>query len=186
MAELVINSRFKTDAAIRRVQWFTVVWMVIEVAIALLAAIRAHSVALAAFGGDSAIELLSAGTVLWRFSTTGCQAEKSATRITKWLLIALAAYIATNSLYVLLSSQRAELSRHRASRGCSPSDAVARPKEAKVGCSGEQCRLAGRCCTKLDLRVSCMGRISGIAPEYIWAYLVGGSCCGVGRPAHHY
>jgi hypothetical protein len=51
MAELIINSRFNTDATVRRIQWFTVVWMIIEVAVALLTAIQAHSVALAAFGG---------------------------------------------------------------------------------------------------------------------------------------
>jgi hypothetical protein len=41
--------------------------MAIEVEVAFVAAIRAHSVALAAFGGDSAIELLSAAVLLTRF-----------------------------------------------------------------------------------------------------------------------
>jgi hypothetical protein len=50
--------------AINRVQWLTVAWMCVEVVVALFAAIRANSVALAAFGADSAIELLSAATVL--------------------------------------------------------------------------------------------------------------------------
>ena len=52
----------ETAAAIRRIQWLTVGWMTIEVGIAFVAALRAHSVALAAFGGDSAIELLSTFT----------------------------------------------------------------------------------------------------------------------------
>jgi hypothetical protein len=50
--------------AIMRLQWFTLVWMTFEVAIALSETVRAHSVALAVFGGDSAIELFSAGAVL--------------------------------------------------------------------------------------------------------------------------
>lgn len=49
--------------AITRLEWFTVVWMTVEVAIAFIAAVRSGSVALAAFGGDSAIELFSAATV---------------------------------------------------------------------------------------------------------------------------
>ena len=89
---------------IRRIQWFTLVWMVLEVAIALTAAIRSRSVALAAFGGDSAIELFSAGVVLWRFHSAEKQAEQTASKITGWLLIALAVYIAFNSLYTLIAA----------------------------------------------------------------------------------
>jgi hypothetical protein len=74
-----------------------------EVAVALFAdAIRSGSVALAAFGGDSAIELLSAVTVLWRFRSTRDRAEARAARITGSLLIALAAYVAIGSLYVFV------------------------------------------------------------------------------------
>ena len=93
-------------SAIRRVQWFTVAWMTIEVVVALIAAIRAHSVALAAFGGDSAIELLSAAVVLARFRATRGISERLATKITGWLLVALAAYIAAHSLYTLLARNR--------------------------------------------------------------------------------
>jgi hypothetical protein len=46
--------------AIERIQWFTIVWMFIEVGVSLFTAI---SIALAAFGADSAIELLSAATI---------------------------------------------------------------------------------------------------------------------------
>ena len=52
---------------IHRIQTITIAWMSVEAVVALTAAWRAHSPALAAFGGDSAIELLSAGVVLWRF-----------------------------------------------------------------------------------------------------------------------
>src|SRR5689334_3057275 len=73
--------------AINRVQWLTVAWMCVEVVVALFATIRTNSVALAAFGADSAIELLSAATVLWRFRSDRRHAEITATRITAWLLV---------------------------------------------------------------------------------------------------
>lgn len=84
--------------------------MTLEVAVALFAAIRAKSVALAGFGADSGIELLSAATVLWRFRSNRQQAEATATRITAWLLIALAVYIATASLYSLILHREARTS----------------------------------------------------------------------------
>ncbi|MGA7382849.1 MAG: hypothetical protein WBX03_18505, partial [Terriglobales bacterium] len=52
---------------IQRVQAVTIVWMSVEAAVSLFAAWRATSPALLAFGGDSAIELLSAVVVLLRF-----------------------------------------------------------------------------------------------------------------------
>jgi hypothetical protein len=52
---------------IRRVQFFTIGWMLVEVVVSLLSAWRARSPALFAFGGDSVIELASAVVVLWRF-----------------------------------------------------------------------------------------------------------------------
>lgn len=96
--------------AIKRIQSFTLIWMTLEVAVALFAAIRAKSVALAGFGADSGIELLSAATVLWRFRSNRQQAEATATRITAWLLIALAVYIATASLYSLILHREARTS----------------------------------------------------------------------------
>lgn len=96
--------------AIEQVQWFTVAWMCIEIGVCLFTAIRAHSVALAAFGADSAIELLSATTVLWLFRTGRQETETAATKITGLLLLALAAYIATSSLYALILHRKAEAS----------------------------------------------------------------------------
>jgi divalent metal cation (Fe/Co/Zn/Cd) transporter len=96
--------------AIEQIQWLTIAWMAIEAGTSLFTAIRAHSVALAAFGADSAIELLSAATVLWRFRSARQHAEASATKITAWLLIALAVYIATSSQYALILHRRAEAS----------------------------------------------------------------------------
>jgi divalent metal cation (Fe/Co/Zn/Cd) transporter len=89
---------------IRRVQAITIAWMSVEAAISLLAAWRARSPALLAFGGDSAIEIFSAVVVLWRFHTNAAQehAERRASRIAGALLFALAACVLAASLMTLM------------------------------------------------------------------------------------
>src|ERR1019366_9036188 len=81
---------------IRQIQAITIAWMSAEAIVSLSAAWMAHSPALLAFGGDSAIELLSALVVYWRFRSkwSGEQTEQLAARITGRLLFALAAYVA--------------------------------------------------------------------------------------------
>jgi divalent metal cation (Fe/Co/Zn/Cd) transporter len=88
-------------AAIRRLHLITIVWMCVEVGVSVYASARAHSMALLAFGGDSAIELLSAGVVLLRFSGYELS-ERRASRIAAWLLFSLAAFIAAGSAISLL------------------------------------------------------------------------------------
>jgi divalent metal cation (Fe/Co/Zn/Cd) transporter len=50
-----------------RLQIITIVWMIVEAGVSISAAWHGRSPALLAFGGDSLIELFSAGIVLWRF-----------------------------------------------------------------------------------------------------------------------
>jgi divalent metal cation (Fe/Co/Zn/Cd) transporter len=100
-SELTVLSATSVVQSIRRIQLLTVGWMTVEVLIALYAAVISHSVALAAFGADSAIELFSASVVLWRFHRERAQAEATAAKITGWLLIALAVFISCQSLYAL-------------------------------------------------------------------------------------
>src|SRR5207237_1187699 len=52
-----------------RVELITIVWMVLEAAVALGAGIAARSILLTAFGLDSGIELVSAGALWWRLRT---------------------------------------------------------------------------------------------------------------------
>jgi divalent metal cation (Fe/Co/Zn/Cd) transporter len=89
---------------IRRVQTITVAWMGAEAAVSLLAVWRARSPALLAFGGDSAIELLSAVVVLWRFraNTSYEHIERRAARIGGVLLLVLAAYVVATAVMALL------------------------------------------------------------------------------------
>ncbi|MGB0035203.1 MAG: cation transporter [Candidatus Acidiferrales bacterium] len=88
----------------QRVQAITIIWMSIETGVSLFAAWMARSPALLAFGGDSAVELLSAAVVLWRFRAhvVTRHAEKSASRMAGILLFALAAYVAVVSVMSLL------------------------------------------------------------------------------------
>jgi divalent metal cation (Fe/Co/Zn/Cd) transporter len=76
--------------------------MCIEVTISAIGAVRAHSAALAGFGGDSAIELASASIVFLRFKGFDRVNEEKATRITAWLLLALAVFIVASSIAVLI------------------------------------------------------------------------------------
>jgi divalent metal cation (Fe/Co/Zn/Cd) transporter len=89
---------------IQRVQTVTIAWMSAEAVVSLFAAWRARSPALLAFGGDSAIELLSAVVVLWRFRATAAHgdAERRAARVAGALLFALAAFVAITSVASLL------------------------------------------------------------------------------------
>ena len=92
-----------TFRRIRQVQIVTIVWMSVEAAVSLFAAWRARSPALLAFGGDSAIELVSAVVVLRRFQVPVAheQAESRAARIAGFLLFALAAYVVVASAVTL-------------------------------------------------------------------------------------
>lgn len=88
---------------IHRIQTITIAWMSVEAALSLWAAWTARSPALAAFGGDSAVELLSATVVLWRFRTQGSEhTERRAARIAAGLLFALIAYVVLASAMSLL------------------------------------------------------------------------------------
>jgi divalent metal cation (Fe/Co/Zn/Cd) transporter len=78
--------------------------MSVEAVASLAAAWKARSPALLAFGGDSAIELLSGLAVLWRFRAHAPQeqSEKHAARIAAVLLFILAAYVSVASVVTLL------------------------------------------------------------------------------------
>lgn len=80
---------------VKLLQGVTLVWMALECAGALIAALRAHSLALLAFGSDSLIELLSALVVLLqflpRFQLKKLYAERAAAALLLLLAIAIVA-----------------------------------------------------------------------------------------------
>ncbi len=86
-----------------RIQALTLIWMGVEAVVSLGAAWTARSTALLAFGGDSAIELLSAAVVFRRFCkpSRGEQVEERAGRIAGGLLFVLAAIVVTTSVLTL-------------------------------------------------------------------------------------
>jgi divalent metal cation (Fe/Co/Zn/Cd) transporter len=89
---------------IHRIQALTIIWMSVEATVSLTAAWIAHSPALAAFGGDSAIELLSAVVVLWAFSrrVEKHHEETRAAKIAGVLLFTLSGYVTVVSVVALL------------------------------------------------------------------------------------
>jgi divalent metal cation (Fe/Co/Zn/Cd) transporter len=95
------------NRSVIQLQWITLAWITIEFSAGIASGLQAHSPALIAFGGDSAIELFSAFVVLRRFYV-GDHAEHNATRITAVLLYALAAFICLESALSLAGRFRAE------------------------------------------------------------------------------
>jgi divalent metal cation (Fe/Co/Zn/Cd) transporter len=94
---------------IQRIQTITIGWMILEAGVSLWAAGRAKSPALLAFGGDSAIELLSAAVVLWRFRRKAPDenTERRAARIAGVLLLILTVYVVAASAATLLGYSEA-------------------------------------------------------------------------------
>lgn len=99
----------------RLAEALTVVWMVIEGLVAVGAGILARSVALTAFGIDSAIEVFSALVILRLLlrpqTSTTAQLEaweRKASRLVGWGLYGLAAYIVTSSAATLVLGLRPE------------------------------------------------------------------------------
>jgi divalent metal cation (Fe/Co/Zn/Cd) transporter len=100
-----------------RIEYVTIVWMVIEAAVAIGSAIEADSLTLLAFGIDSLIELASAGVLVWRLivelrdgQAFAESAERRAARIGGALLFALAIYVVASAAWKLWTQQGAEFS----------------------------------------------------------------------------
>jgi divalent metal cation (Fe/Co/Zn/Cd) transporter len=87
-----------------RIQVLTLIWMAVEAAVSLGAAWAARSPALLGFGGDSAVELLSAAVVLRHFYLTArtAHAEERTAKIAGGLLFLLAAFVVLASALALL------------------------------------------------------------------------------------
>ena len=79
--------------AVAWLQGITLAWMLLECGISIVAAARAHSVALLAFGADSLVELLSAVVVLLQFAPRWGLSRERAGRAAAGLLFLLAAVV---------------------------------------------------------------------------------------------
>jgi divalent metal cation (Fe/Co/Zn/Cd) transporter len=91
-----------------QLQVLTMIWMSVEAIVSLVTAWASHSPALLGFGGDSLIELLSAGVVFWRFRFT--LGEARAARIAGGLLFALAGFVVLTSILNFIGYREADRS----------------------------------------------------------------------------
>jgi divalent metal cation (Fe/Co/Zn/Cd) transporter len=96
-----VSDRGRNVQAGIRIEAVTVVWMLVEAAVALAAGVLAGSVLLTAFGVDSIIELVAGGVLLWRLVTEAREgslerverAESRAAWVTATALVLLCIYV---------------------------------------------------------------------------------------------
>lgn len=87
----------------------TIVYNVVEAAVAITAGSVASSTALIGFGLDSVVEVASATAVAWQFSAADHERrERTALRIIAVSFFALAAYVTVESVRALAGADRAE------------------------------------------------------------------------------
>jgi divalent metal cation (Fe/Co/Zn/Cd) transporter len=91
----------------------TLVWLGIEGTVGVVAGILAGSIALVAFGLDSAIEGFASIIVIWRFTGTRTISESAERRAQKWVGVSfflLAPYVAAEAIENLIEGAAAETS----------------------------------------------------------------------------
>jgi len=91
----------------------TLVWLGIEGVVGVIAGVLAGSMALVAFGLDSAIEGLASVIVIWRFTgtrTISADAERCAQRWVAISFFLLAPYVAVEAIETLIEGAAAETS----------------------------------------------------------------------------
>lgn len=92
-------------------QWVTLGWMTAECSMALIAAWRAGSVSLLAFGSDSLIELISAAVVLWQFLPRWRISPLRAAKLCGLLLYGLAGVVLVVAIAGIVRHAKADGSR---------------------------------------------------------------------------
>ena len=91
----------------------TLIWLAIEGVVGVIAGVLAGSIALIAFGLDSAIEGLASIIVIWRFTGTRTISADAERRAQKWVAISfflLAPYVAAEAIETLIEGAAAETS----------------------------------------------------------------------------
>jgi divalent metal cation (Fe/Co/Zn/Cd) transporter len=85
----------------RILEALTLSWNVVGIVVLAIAALAAHSVALAGFGLDSLIEIGASTVVLWELSGTGEARQRRALRLIAAAFVALAIYLLVQTGIVL-------------------------------------------------------------------------------------
>jgi divalent metal cation (Fe/Co/Zn/Cd) transporter len=97
----------------RLLSWLSLFWLAIEGAVALVAGITAGSIALIAFGLDSAIEGVASVVIIWRFSGSrlfSAAAERRAQRLVAGQFFILVPFIAFEAVEKLITGGEIETS----------------------------------------------------------------------------
>jgi divalent metal cation (Fe/Co/Zn/Cd) transporter len=84
-------------------EYVTLAWNVVGIAVLAVAAISARSVALAGFGLDSLIEIGASTVVIWELSGTGEDRQRRGLQLIGYGFAALAAYLLAQSTIVLVT-----------------------------------------------------------------------------------
>jgi len=104
------------DAALLRrglvLEYLTLGWNVVGVAVLALAAVSARSVALAGFGLDSGIEIFASLVVVWelRSGEAGSARERRALRLIGVAFLLLVAYVGIQAAWVLVTGAHPDAS----------------------------------------------------------------------------
>ena len=97
----------------RLLSWISLAWMGVEGAIALTAGVLAGSIALVAFGIDSAIEGFASLVIVWRFTGSRLHSQAAEQRAQKLVAIQfflLAPYVTAEAVHKLVTGEQAETS----------------------------------------------------------------------------
>lgn len=90
----------------RALELATLGWNLMGISVLALAALDAHSVALAGFGLDSVIEIGASTVVLWELSGSGIDRQRKALHLIAVSFLALAGYLIVQTGIVLLAGYR--------------------------------------------------------------------------------
>ena len=95
----------------RLLSWISLGWMAAEGAIGVAAGVLAGSIALVAFGLDSAIEGFASLVIVWRFTGTRLHSEAAERRAQKLVAVQfflLAPYVTYEAVHKLVTSEQPE------------------------------------------------------------------------------
>src|SRR5437588_5000875 len=113
MVQSAILKRLAIVRSGRRLEYFTIAWNALEGLVAVIAGVVAGSISLVGFGIDSFIEVTSGATLLWRMSVDANQQtrernERLSIRVVGICFIALAVYVAYESVFDLIGKKAPE------------------------------------------------------------------------------